>query len=142
MARKRKSEPESSEMSISHQEIGPGVIRVGIKHLSVFVTHEDGSWFAQGMEVDYFTEGTSLKDVQERFERGLEKTIDLHLQAYGNANRLFVPAPAEVWREFLSSATSGDLFAYSQVTEHRLPHRFYQRFPFTRVRYFPREKAA
>jgi len=142
MAQKNKTETESPEMSISHEEVGPGIIRVGIQHLSVFVTHDDASWFAQGMEVDYFTEGASLEDVQERFERGLEKTIDLHLKAYGDANRLFVPAPAEIWKEFLSSATGGDLFAYTQVTEHRLPERFYQRFPFTRVRYFPQKKAA
>jgi hypothetical protein len=117
-------------------------VQVGIEHLHVMITHDDGSWFAQGMEVDYFTEGTSLKDVKKRFENGLEATVDLHLKAFGTAKKLFSPAPDEVWVEYLDSVAEGKLFAYSQATFHTLPARFSHRFPFSNIQYYTREKRA
>jgi len=136
MARKKKGVPVIQDTSIRHKEAG-SKLSVLIEHLRVLVTHDDGSWFAQGLEIDYFAEGTSLNDVQARFERGLEATVDLYVKAYGNADRRWsLRAPDEVWTEFMDSAV-GDLFEYRQVTTHDLPAHAARRLPFSGIRYYP-----
>ena len=94
--------------------------RVGVGDLRVIVTNEDGFWFAQGLEVDYATEGSSLEDVQQRFENGLKATIREHLKLHGDIKRLTKPAPPEVWAEFFSSTTA-DRLIHSQISLYVLP---------------------
>ena len=57
---------------------------VGARQLRVVVTNEEGSWFARGLEIDYFAQGSSREDVKRRFEEGLCATIDEYLKKHGS----------------------------------------------------------
>lgn len=67
-----------------------------IHNLRVLVAERDGVWDAQGVEIDYAASGDSLEDVQRRFERGLGKMIQLHLQRFGSISRLLKFAPEAI----------------------------------------------
>lgn len=93
---------------------------VGLGDLRVMIICDDEQeWYAQGLEVDYIAQGTSLDDVQRSFEIGLEKTIDAHLQLHGHILNLLKAAPSKVWDEFYQHATS-DSYRYTQVSSHSL----------------------
>jgi hypothetical protein len=92
------------EFSAFHASSEDGKQLVGIGPLRVMVTNDDGSWFAQGIEIDYFAQGSTLDDLRDRFERGLTATIAQHLTRFGNIERLLTPAPPEVWKEFYQDA--------------------------------------
>lgn len=77
---------------------------VGIGNLRVMLFNDDGSWFAQGLEVDYFAQGSTLEDAQKRFQDGLWETIDYHLRIYGDITRVLQVAPAEAWKEFFGKS--------------------------------------
>lgn len=91
---------------------------VGIGNLRVLLINDDGSWFAQGLEIDYFAQGDSLDDAKARFERGLEATLDEHLKVHGTISGALQVAPKEVWGEALDSAPQMQTFW--QVSTHRL----------------------
>ena len=79
-------------------------VRHGATHLikgrvHVLILNDDGSWFAQGLELDYSAEGTGLEDVQSRFEKGLASTIRGYLKRDGNITAFFEkPASLEYWK--------------------------------------------
>lgn len=89
---------------------------VDIENLRVVLRNDDGSWFAQGLEIDYFAQGNSREDVRARFERGLEATIDDHLETFGTIDRVLKPAPADVRREAKEAVR--ELNAYSTTSTH------------------------
>ncbi len=67
--------------------------------LHVLIINDDGSWFAQGLEVDYSIEGMNLEDVQSRFEKGLTATIHEYLKRDGNITAFFEkPANKDYWK--------------------------------------------
>ncbi|HEY2292403.1 MAG TPA: hypothetical protein VGM86_17030 [Thermoanaerobaculia bacterium] len=111
---------------------------VGIGNLRVMLFNDSGSWFAQGLEIDYFAEGTSLEDVKDRFRNGLVATIDYHLKLYGDIGGVLQVAPPEVWKEFLSGTVS--LKRYSQVSLHERQEDALSILPFAGVDFY--EKAA
>lgn len=80
---------------------------VHIGNLRVLIVNDDSSWFANGLEIDYAAQGSSLKDVKHRFERGLAATIDQHLKVYGSIDRILKPAPEDVWVELMHAAKMG-----------------------------------
>jgi|SRR5579875_389764 len=90
---------------------------VGIGNLRVLLTDEEGAWFAQGLEIDYATQGVSFEDVKHKFEEGLRATIKEHLRIFGSIENLLVTAPDETWQEFFVHAT-GLRFRHSQVSFH------------------------
>jgi hypothetical protein len=97
---------------------------VGIGNLRVMVFNDDGSWFAQGLEIDYAAQGSSLEDVQRRFTRGLRETIDLHLKMYGNIEGVLRVAPPEVWGELYKSKRllkHSQFDVYADDPAHLLP---------------------
>jgi hypothetical protein len=75
---------------------------VGIGNLRVLITNDDGSWFAQGLEIDYGTEGDTIDEVKKNFAAGLYGTIQQHLKIYGSIKNLLQPAPPDDWQEFFS----------------------------------------
>lgn len=103
---------------------------VGIRNLRVVITNDDGSWFAQALEIDYAAEGASLEHVQRCFEDGLKSTVNEHLRLFGTIDKLISPAPSEVWREVLKADPQP--FRYSQLSLHS--------FPYVRIEYL--KKAA
>ena len=102
---------------------------VGIGNLRVMITRDHGSWFAQGLEIDYAAQGSSLEDVKKRFEEGLAATIEEHLKIYASIDKLLRPAPKEVWVELANAAA--EMKRYSQVSVHTL-----RSLPFERIEYF------
>lgn len=102
---------------------------VGIGNLRVMITNDDGSWFAQSLEIDYAAQGHSLEDVKKRFEDGLCKTIEQHLRIYGSIDNLLQVAPKEVWTEFFNNSKIQN--RYSHVSVH-------EKFPFDGIEYFER----
>ena len=95
---------------------------VGIGNLRVLITVEDGFWFAQGLEIDYAAQGSSLTDVRERFENGLMATVNEHLRVYGKLDALLQPAPVEQWKSFLVDSQKCLKNVHSQVTLHPKIH--------------------
>jgi hypothetical protein len=91
---------------------------VGILNLHVMITNDDGSWFAQALEIDYAVQGESLEDVKAKFQAGLCNTVHAHLKMHGSIKNLVAPAPAEVWQEIAKAAP--DIHEHSQVSFHEL----------------------
>jgi len=81
--------------------------------LRVHVVYDDGAWFAQGLELDYASEGTTLAQAQEHFERGLMSTVllnttgDSEAQKEAKIRSLLSPAPKSVWDECLQDVLAG-----------------------------------
>jgi len=95
--------------------------------------NDDGSWFAQGLEIDLCAQGSSLADVKTRFENGLCATIHEHLKTYGDIKGVLQVAPQEVWDEFFAAKPQTSL--YSQVSLHE----FHEALQFSGIEYY--EKA-
>ena len=86
MANKRKAVG-ATALHASLKMKGGSAHIVGIGDLRVILSKEDGSWFAQALEIDYFAEGVSLEDVKKRFEDGLVLTIDENLPGLAAVSR-------------------------------------------------------
>jgi hypothetical protein len=91
---------------------------VGIGALRVIVLKRDGLWFARGLDIDYAAQGVTLPEVKSNFERGLEKTIDLHLREFGTIEKLLSPMPLDARKRLIYSPSLR--YEYSQVSTHRL----------------------
>ena len=89
------------------------MIAAGLWNLHVRITHDGDHWFAQGYEIDYAADGSSLDDVKLRFQCGLTATIREHLRIFGTAAKVLTPAPAEVWQGLSKASESSH--RYSQV---------------------------
>ena len=98
----------------------PNVV-TGIGDLRVIVLNRDGFWFARGLDINYAAQGLTLHEVQRNFERGLEKTIDMHIQEFGNIDKLLSPPSPDVWKKLVHP--SALRFHYSQVSTHQLSDR-------------------
>ena len=84
---------------VIHKKDGP-VHTVLIPDIKVLVSNNDGSWFAQGLEIDYAAQGQSLQDVKNKFSEGLERTLDAHLATYKNIKGVLQLAPKEYWDQY------------------------------------------
>ena len=93
-------------------EDGDNLIKIG--NLRVVITRDGDRWIAQGLEIDYVAEGTSLRDVQTQFTAGLRLTIQEHCRIFGDVNRLLKVAPPAIWKEFMENARARQ-FTYSQI---------------------------
>jgi hypothetical protein len=89
---------------------------VGVNNLRVMVNNDDGSWFAQGLEIDYSAQGETLDEVRRNFSDGLHESIDQHLNRYGHLDHLLKIAPQSAWDEFNSAECKR--ITYSRVTLH------------------------
>jgi hypothetical protein len=89
---------------------------VGIGNLRVMILNDDGSWFAQGLEIDYAAQGTSIADVKARFEKGLAATVSEHLRAFGSIRNILQAAPSDMWVHLAERACRKE--RYSQLTVH------------------------
>jgi len=66
--------------------------------LRVLVANDDGSWFVQGVEIDYAAEAESLDRAKALFEDGIRATARRHLGVFGQTTNMAQPAPPEVWK--------------------------------------------
>lgn len=133
-----KSSP--GEVVASHVKTDDGSRHlVGIGNLRVVLVEEDGCWFAQGLEIDYASQGGTLEEAKKRFETGLEATIDQNLRVFGSIDRLLRAAPGEVWQELLAGPGNRVRARYSHVSEHVIQGR--PKFPFAAIQFLQREAA-
>lgn len=111
------------------------VVEVHVGNLRVMVTNDDGSWFAQALEIDYAAEGETLDEMKARFEQGLHQTIGEHLRVFGGLEHLLQPAPVDAWRDFYAGAC--DRYRFSRVFAHTdVPTFVLDHFPFKGIDYF------
>lgn len=91
---------------------------VAVGDLRVLIVCEDDVWYAQGMEIDYVAQGTSLDDVKTAFENGLGATIGLHIETYGDLKELLKIAPQAAWDEYFAhlEAVDDGTYRFTSVT--------------------------
>ena len=118
---KRKRIPPATAFHRAVETKSGSVHVVGVGNLRVIVLKTGDFWFARGLDIDYAAQGVTLQEVKRNFERGLEQTIDRHLQIFGNIERLLSPTPPDAWRKLVYSPSRR--FRYSQVSTHRLSDR-------------------
>ena len=85
---------------------------VGIGDLRVVLLQEEGSWYAQGLELDYIAQGSSITEAKQNFERGLHVTVRENLKIHGTISPLLVQAPESVWRDWLNPKARTKRFSY------------------------------
>lgn len=94
---------------------------VGFGNIRVIIVPDGSAFFAQGLEIDYAAQGSSVAQVKKNFEVGLEATIQQHLKIYGNIKGLLQPAPAAVWQELVPEKTALHN-SYWHISEHTIQH--------------------
>ena len=97
--------------------------------LRVLITTQDGAWLAQGLEIDYAIDGTSIPDVKKKFQTGLAMTIESSLRVIGNINDLLRIAPQERWAAYFDAKHRLHRFTHSQVRIRQLQ----QHLPFDQI---------
>lgn len=91
-----------------------GTYDPGITTLHVRLTRESETyWYAEGVELDYASEGATREAAQTNFEYGLSATIHLNLKRHGHIDGLRLPLRAPL------RATAGQ--TWPQRTDHRFP---------------------
>jgi len=81
--------------------------------IRVLVSERFGEWFSQGIEIDFAASGSSVEEVQRRFEDGLAATVDLHLRKFGSIDRLLKFAPQQELAKLRA-----EKYRFSMVTTH------------------------
>jgi|HubBroStandDraft_1064217.scaffolds.fasta_scaffold144756_1 hypothetical protein len=113
---------------------------VGIGNLRVLILPDGKFWFAQGLEIDYGAQGSTMEEAKEHFEEGISGTIQLHLQRYGNIEKLLRVSRPEVWKEAI--ANSGNVEEFTQVSFHTITPENAALIPYGNVEYYIPKKAA
>lgn len=111
---------------------------VGLGNIRVAIVPDGAAFFAQGLEIDYAAQGSTVEEVKQNFEVGLEATIQQHLKIYGNIRQLLHPAPAEVWQELIPEKTAIHN-RYFHVSEHSIENEV---FPYEGIKYLVAAQAA
>ncbi|SRR5258706_3037598 len=94
---------------------------VAVWNLRVWVTEEDGVFFAQGLEVDYAAQGSSLKEVMDTFFEGFTRTIDAHLREYGDISNFLKPVSASVLMDFNAKKGQREPISCMTISLHLHP---------------------
>lgn len=89
---------------------------VGIGHLRVLLVAEGEHWHAQGLEIDYMAQGSTIDEAKVNFETGFLVTIEENLRVHGSIEPLLNVAPPEVWKDLLDP--SARLKIFNQLTVH------------------------
>ena len=119
-----------------YAEVDTGdVIGSVLWNLHVQITQDGDCWFAQGYEIDYAADGSSLDDVQLRFQCGLSATIHEHINIFGTAEKVLSPAPAEVWQGLKEAPGSSHTYSHIGVYKFDDPS-VMASLPFSAIEYF------
>lgn len=108
----RKHDSGTTAIEIVHPD---GAVVAGYDSLRVLITKDDGSWIAQGLEIDYAIDGDTIPEVKRRFQVGLAMTIESHLRVNGNIQELLTNAPKDVWDAYYDAKNTLHRYAHSQV---------------------------
>jgi len=110
-----------------------GVHGIGVWNLHVLLANDGDFWTAQGLEIDYVSQGNTIEEAKENFASGLAATININLHLYGNIDRVLVWAPADIRKEAASHKES--LKSHSQITVHDIGLASQQTLPFDGIEY-------
>lgn len=106
---------------------------VDIGSLRVYIVLDGEGYFAQGLEVDYAAEGSTIADVQQRFELGLQATLAEFTKRHGSSEGyLFTLTKLVTWQEFFRALLSrrikflGSRAAFLSIKD----------FPFSSITYY------
>jgi hypothetical protein len=103
--------------------------------------HEDG-WVAQGLEIDYAIDGSSVEDVKKRFEQGLTLTVKANLRVHRNITRLLSNiAPPAIWAKFFAAVPPDVRHKSNLITVRTLPRQRQPVLPFDRIIFAQAEAA-
>ncbi len=105
-----------SPVSVSHIQNDDNHT-ICINSLRVILSHDGETWGAQGIDIDYAACGSSVDDVQKRFERGFARTIQLHLKKFGSIDKLLKMAPTGEWQHMMDDAKT---FNVDMVSIHKI----------------------
>jgi hypothetical protein len=94
---------------------------VGFGNIRVIIVPDGAAFFAQGLEIDYAAQGSTIAEVKKHFEIGLEATIQQHLKIYGSIKNLLQPAPAAVWQELVPEKTALHN-SFWHISGHEIQH--------------------
>ena len=108
---------------------------VGIGHLRVILVSEDDHWHAQGLEIDYMAQGSSIDEAKSNFETGLLVTIEENLRINGSIELLLNVAPPEVWKDLLDPSARLKIFTQLSVHERDDMAGFRGLLPFQAINY-------
>ena len=97
--------------------------------LRVLITRDGDFFFAQGLEIDYGTQGKDLEDVKKNFEQGLSDTIGMHLEMYGDVDKFAKPAPIDIWARFLT-AKPENKWVHGQAQKYKITTDNLRNLPF------------
>ncbi len=93
--------------------------------LRVLVCEEEpGIWSAQGIDIDFAASGTSVDDVQIRFEYGLSNTLRNPIDRFGGIEKLLRFAPQNVWVDLVGNAKQYNLnlIRVHEIQQDPLPY--------------------
>jgi hypothetical protein len=111
---------------------------VALRHIRVIIVPDGPSWFAQGVDIDYASQGESVDAAKANFENGLRATIDQHLNIYGTIRGILEPAALEILGNLVTES-SAQFERYSQVSAHEI----HESLPYAQINYLvdqaPRE---
>ena len=127
----------SDEVTAIHGVSDEGEHIVGIGNLRVLIEKEGEFWFAQGLEIDYVSQGDTVEDAKMEFESGLAGTIHVNLKINKKIESILNPAPPEVWNRFLTSSSKKIPYTFTQISVHDIKTMPY--FPFEGIGYFQEE---
>jgi predicted RNase H-like HicB family nuclease len=119
-------------------------MREGDNHAIVFnslrvliVQDEEGYWFAQSRDIDYAAGGDTLEDVQRNFETGLSQTIKVHLEHFGNIDRIMRTPKPEDW-QFNQHCNK---YGLTMVAQHQIEDQF-DGLPYANIAFYQPRTAA
>lgn len=93
---------------------------VGVKALHVLLCRDGGSWFAQGLEIDYAACGTTVDDVKKNFADGLAQTISQNLTMHGSIEHILKLAPQDAWTEYLNAPPDAIKQKFSTIQAYKV----------------------
>ena len=124
-----------SPISVIHAQNGNNHT-ICINSLRVIISNDGDMWEAQGIDIDYASCGSSIEDVQARFEKGFSRTIQMHLKKFGTIDKLLKMAPTSEWRHLVDAET----FQVDVLTNHEISDM--DGLPFKDIAYYQAKSAA
>ena len=108
---------------------------VGVGNIRVILTHDDDGWFAQGIEIDYGAQGSTIEDAKANFQTGLTATIEAHLTMFGTIDRIVRVVPQRVYAELLHDKTAS-YHLFSEISFDEINRSMAARLPFQGIDFY------
>src|ERR1039458_8668250 len=89
-----------NKATFTHHE-SSDIHNIAFNGLNVVLCHEPSGWYAQGIQLNHSSMGDTEKETINNFCETLAKTVEAHMNKFGNANHFLVETPKEI-RKILS----------------------------------------